>query len=209
MCEMWKRITRWAFLSVGAAVLAAACATGPGARPQPEPAKKPAPPPPAPGFVMKPFHRSMSEGMRKSYALADEIIIGEFTGTHQDDKGDLTCYFTDFSRFDKESLSWSPPQEVIMPVLPGKADPEIIRKNEFNTLIDLDKVGICWDAYEGRRSIYLVEGKKNLLFLEFGFDEVGGISYRNLLDAYPVTKECRAADVFNHMVRNLVTRRPR
>lgn len=64
--------------------------------------------------------------------------------------------------------------------------------------------GICWDFYEGNRSVYLVEGQKNLVFLEVGLDDVNSESYRKFIDAYPVTRECRAVDVFNLTIRRLV-----
>jgi hypothetical protein len=80
--------------------------------------------------------------------------------------------------------------------------PEIIRRNEFKTLIDLDKTGICWDFYQGIRNVYLVEGKKNLIFLEVGFDKTSSHFYRNLLDSYPVTEECRAKYIFNLMLQD-------
>lgn len=147
----------------------------------------------------------MSEEMRKSYDRADEIIIGIFTGIYHDKKDGLICYFSDFNRFDKETLSWGSPQNVIMKIRPDEFKPKIIRRNEFKRLIDLDRIGICWDYYQGNRYIYLVEGKKNLLFLELGYDDASNASYRNLLDAYPVTDECRARDVFNLMIRDLVS----
>jgi hypothetical protein len=199
MTDIGKKIARYMCLAALAAVLTTSCAPRPKALPEPEPVK---PPPPPSGFVMKPFHRSMKEEMRKSYDRANEIIVGVLTGTHQDEKGGLTYYFGDFSRFDKETLSWGPSQNVIMQVKPDKFEPEIIRRNEFKTLIDLDKTGICWDFYQGNRNVFLVEGKMNLIFLELGLDEISGISYRNLLDAYPATDECRAKDVFNLMIRD-------
>lgn len=168
-----------------------------------EPETEPVEAPPPTGFVMKPFHRSMKQQMRKSYYLANEIIVGIFTGTFQDENKGFIYYFSDFSRFDKETLSWGSSQNVIMQVQPDEFKPEIIRRNEFKTLIDLDKTGICWDYYQGDRNIFLVEGRKNLIFLETGFDEATNDSYRNLLDAYPVTDECRARDVFNLMIQDL------
>ena len=82
--------------------------------------------------------------------------------------------------------------------------PEIIRRKEFKRLVDLDKTGISWDYYEGSRSVFLVEGKMNLIFLEVGFDETSSTSYRRLIDAYPVTDECRARDVFDLMIQDLI-----
>jgi hypothetical protein len=179
------------------------CAPGPRVRPEPEPEIAPPPPPPS-GFVMKPFHRSMKEEMRKSYDRANEIVIGVFTSVHKDKKGNIIYYFSDFSIFDKITLSWGPPQNVIMQVEQNELKPEIIWRNEFKRLIELDKTGICWDFYEGSRSVFLVEGKMNLIFLEMGFDEASNTSYRHLLDAYPVTEECRAKDVFNLVIKDLI-----
>ena len=147
----------------------------------------------------------MKEEMRKSYDRANEIIVGVFKGTHQDTKRGLIYYFSDFNRFDKETLSWGSVQNVIMKVQADEPRPEIIRRNEFKKLIDLDKTGICWDSYQGDRNVFLVEGQVNLIFLEMGFDEAAGDSYRILLDAYPATDECRARDVFNMMIRDLVS----
>jgi len=186
-------------------MLAASCAPGPKVEPKPEAEKEPAPPPSPSGFVMKPFHRALKEEMQNSYDQADEIVIGVFTGIHRDDEDGLIYYFGDFSRFDKETMSWGPSQNVIMQVQPDKVKPEIIKRNEFKRLIDLDRTGICWDYYKGSRSIYMVEGKRNLIFIEFGLSEAGSTSYRNLLDAYPVTDQCRAQDVFNLMIRDLAS----
>jgi len=202
---MLSKIIWCGCISIVAAMLAISCAQSPTVQPKPEPEIKPTPPPFTSGFVMKSFHRSMSEEMRKSYDRADEIIIGIFTGIYHDKKDGLICYFSDFNRFDKETLSWGSPQNVIMKIRPDEFKPKIIRRNEFKRLIDLDRIGICWDYYQGNRYIYLVEGKKNLLFLELGYDDASNASYRNLLDAYPVTDECRARDVFNLMIRDLVS----
>ena len=203
---MLKKLIRYTWILLLISILATSCARGPKVKPQPKPEKKPALPPVPSGFVMKSYQRAMSQEMRKSYQLADEIIIGVFSGTSHGQKDGLIYYFNDFSRFNKEMLSWEPLQNVILQVRADKLKPEIIKRNEFSTLIDLDKIGICWDWYQGSRSIYLVEGKENLIFLEFGFDEASSQSYWNLLDAYPVTKECRAKDVFNLMIRDLYSK---
>lgn len=204
MNDPLKKIRRYVCLTILISAMMTGCAPRPEVLPEPEP--EPAEPPSAPsGFVMKSFHRSMMEEMRKSYDHANEIIVGVFTGMHQDKEGGLVYYFSDFSRFDKEMLSWGSIQNVIMKVQPGKLKPEIIRQNEFKTLIDLDKTGICWDFYQGDRNVFLVEGKMNLIFLEMGFDEATGDSFRNLLDAYPATDECRARDVFNLMIQDIVS----
>jgi hypothetical protein len=205
MNDTLKKITQYACLVVLAMALMTSCAPRPKALPQPEP--KPEEPPSVPsGFVMKPYHRSMKEEMRKSYYCADEIIVGVFSGTHKDRKSGLIYYFSDFNRFDKEMLTWGPSQNVIMKVQQDQLKPEIIHQNEFKTLIDLDKTGICWDYYQGNRNVFLVEGRANLIFIEVGFDEASGNAYRNLLDAYPVTDECRARDVFNIMIQDLTSK---
>jgi len=197
-----KKIRNYVCLAALVALSMTGCAPGP--RVQPEPAE--VSPPPS-GFVMQSFHRSMKEEMRKSYDRADEIVIGVFTGTHNDKKNGIIYYFSDLSVFDKETLSWGQPQNVIMQVQQDEFKPEIIRRNEFKRLIDLDKTGICWDYYEGSRSVFLVEGEMNLIFLETGFDEASSISYRHLLDAYLVTDECRARDVFDLMIQELIAER--
>ncbi len=199
MNDILKKIRSYVCLTAVTLALMTGCAPRPEVLPEPEPEPVKAPPPPS-GFVMKSFHRSMKEEMRKSYDRANEIIIGILTGTHQDKKDGLVYYFSDFYLFDKDTLSWGSPQNVIMKVQPGKLKPEIIRRKEFKTLIDLDKIGICWDFYQGDRNVFLVEGQMNLIFLELGFDEATGDSYRILLDAYPDTDECRARDVFNLMI---------
>ena len=92
--------------------------------------------------------------------------------------------------------------KVIVQVQAGEIKPEIIKKNEYFRLSDLDKVGICWDSYEQTRYVYLVEGQKMLIFLQTGYDEARNRSYRNLIDAYPVTPVCRADEVFDLMIRD-------
>ena len=177
------------------------CASGPVVQPEPE--AKPEPPTPPGRFTMKPFHRSMSEEMRKSYDLADEIIIGIFENSHEDDEAGLVYYFQDFSTFDKSAQAWSEPMNVIMKVQPDVVKPEVIYRNEYKNLIDLDKVGICWDVYEGDRNVFLVEGSRNLIFVKLGYDEANNRSHRSLIDAYPVTEICRADDVFAAMLLTL------
>jgi hypothetical protein len=94
--------------------------------------------------------------------------------------------------------------DVIVEVRHGEFKPEIIRRAELKRLVPLDRVGICWDIYEGNRTVFLVEGQKNLVFLKVGLDEANSESCRNLLDAYPTTSECRPVDVFHLMIRRLV-----
>lgn len=202
MSVVLNKIRNYVCLAALVALSMTGCALGPKVRPEPVEVS-----PPSSGFVMKSFHRSMKEEMRRSYDRADEIVIAIFSGTHKDKKNGVIYYFSDFIMFDKETLSWGPTQNVIMQVQQDEFKPEIIRRNEFNRLIDLDKTGICWDYYEGSRSVFLVEGKMNLIFLETGFDEASSTSYRHLLDAYPVTDECRARDLFDLMIKELIAER--
>jgi hypothetical protein len=174
----------------------------------PEPELEPVETPlPSTVFEPKSFHYFMKEQMRQSYDRANEILIGEFTGTHQDEESGLIYYFSDFSLFDKQTLSWGESQNVIMKIQQDGLKPEIIWREEFKSLIDLDKTGICWDFYEGSRNVFLVEGRVNLIFLEAGFAEATSEAYRNILDTYPDTDECRAKDVFNLMIQDLVLER--
>lgn len=200
---MVKKILTYGFNLILVTLLAICCAKAPKVEPEPEETELSLPSVPR-GFVMKSFQRSMSQEMQKSYYDADEIIIGEFMGIHEDEESGAVYYFSDFSKFNKETLSWSEIQKVIMKVQPGKLKPEIIKKDEFGYLLDLDKVGICWDYYQGKRNVYLVEGKENLIFIDFYFDEISQESRRNLIDAYPVTDECKAKAVFNLTLRELV-----
>lgn len=177
------------------------CARAPEVKPAPEP--RPSLPPVPPGFILKSFQVSMHDGMRKSYDLADEILVGVLAGIRDGNRGGQLYYFEDFSLFDKERFSWGLVTQVIVAVRPDRFRPEIIRGEEFKRLIPLDRIGICWDFYEGKRAVYLVEGQKNLLFLKVDLDEASSESFRSLLDAYPVTPECRAVDVFNLMIHNL------
>jgi hypothetical protein len=181
----------------------AACARAP--EPVGEPAAAPVPPPAPAKFAVKPYHRSMIEGMKASYARADEVLVGLVEGVVRDRTDGTVCYVSDFRRFDKATLAWQPRQSSVMQVSPDKLRPEIIRAGEFGTLIDLDKTGICWDETDGARAVYLVEGQENLLFLEHLTDESGGKLVRSLIDVYPATRECRAPDVFVLMVRDLFT----
>ncbi len=187
-----------------AIALTQSCARPPTPTVEPQPAAKPTPPAVPPGFAMKPFQMSMQEEMRKSYEGADEIMAGVFTGIREDEAQSIVYYFENFSRFNKETFSWGKPEDVVAEVRPGEFKPEIIRQQELKRLVLLDRVGICWDLYEGRRSVFLVEGQKNLIFLKVGLNEATNKSYRSLLDAYPATAECRAVDVFNLMIRHRI-----
>ncbi len=199
MSVVSKKIRNYVCLAALVALSMTSCA--PGLKLQPGPGEVPSP---TSGFVMESFHRSMKEEMRRSFDRADEIVIGVFGGIHKDKKNGIIYYFSDFSMFDKETLSWDSPQSVVMQIQQDEFKPEIIRRNEFKRLVDLDKTGICWDYYEGSRSVFLVEGKMNLIFLKMRFDETSSTSYRHLIDAYPVTDECRARDVFDLMIQDLI-----
>jgi hypothetical protein len=196
-----KKIRNYVCLAAIVALSLTGCA--PGLKVQPEPVGDTAP---SPGFVMKSYHQSMKKEMRRSYDRANEIVIGIFTGIQKGKKNGIIYYFSDFSIFDKETLSWGSPQRVVMQIQQDEFKPEIIGRNEFKRLVDLDKTGICWDYYEGSRSVFLVEGKMNLIFLGMGFDENNSTSYRNLIDAYPVTDECRARDVFDLMIQDFIAK---
>jgi len=176
------------------------CVTSPEIQPQPDIEPEPVVTVP---FDMRPYHDDMMEEMRLSYERAEEIIVGVYSGSHQDDRLGLIHYFEDFSSFDKETISWGPVMNVIVQVQAMEFKPEIISRTEFPELSDLDKVGICWDVYQRARNIFLVEGEKMLIFLQTGYDEMNNRSYRNLIDAYPVTSVCQAKDVFDLMIRNL------
>jgi len=155
-----------------------------------------------PKIMMKPYHRSMSEEMKISFERADEIIIGVYTGAHMDKQNGETFYFDNFMRFNKKTLRWGPVENTLLPVLSFEFKPKIITREEFKYLSELDKVGICWDYLEKKRYVYLVEGKHSLVFIEQIVDEENNSSYRNLLDTYPVTKDCNAKVVFDLMVRD-------
>jgi hypothetical protein len=201
------RMTKKAFSMACASLLAAglimSCASGPEIKPEPE--SKPIPPPKPAGFVMKPFQRSMSDEMAGSYDMADEIIIGVFDNFYEDDQFGIVYNFADFRTFDKNTLTWGKTMNVLMKIQPDRIKPEIIYRTEYRELIELDRVGICWDVYEGGRNVFLVEGRKNLLFVKLGYDEASNRSYRNLIDAYPVTEVCQADKVFTLMIQRLIS----
>ncbi len=187
-----------------AVALAVGCASKPEVQPQPE--AKPTPPPPPPKFDIMDFQREMGAEMRKSYEIADEILLGTYTGGHMDEVFGLTYYFDDFISFDKTTLSWGPPMQVIVQVLPHELEPELITRQEFKSLTELDKTGICWDDFDEKRYTYLIEGEKMLVFLQLGFDEATTRSFRNLIDTYPATKDCNSKAVFDLMVQELLSR---
>lgn len=157
--------------------------------------------PAAPRISSKPYHRSMRDEMDKSFDRADEIVIGVYTGTYADGPPGRAHYFDQFRVFNKDTWTWGPEMTALLPVLFQDVKPEIITGLEFKSLSSLDKTGICWDDYEGPRVIFLVEGVPNLLFLRQIFDGADNTSRRILIDAYPVTKDCRAKDVFDLMLR--------
>ena len=169
---------------------------------QPGPEIKP-PPPPSSTFVMKSYHEAMKTEMRLSFENADEIMIGVYTGRHDDPNLGPIHYLDDFVSFDKTTMTWGSPMKVIIQVQEDKKKPVIIKKDEFRHLVALDRIGICWDEYEGIRDIYLVEGQKMLVFLQTGFHEVKNQAYRNLIDTYPVTSKCNARDLFDLMLQDI------
>jgi hypothetical protein len=198
-----KRVLVLGLAAASVAMLMVSCASKPEVQPEPE--VKPTPPSPPPKFEMKDFHRQMGEEMLKSYEKADEILLCTYTGGHMDELYGLTYYFDDFISFDKTTLSWGPRMQVIVQVLPHELKPELITRQEFKSLSELDKVGICWDDYDQERYYYLIEGEKMLIFLQQDFDEENTRSFRNLIDTYPATKNCNSKAVFDLMVRHLVT----
>ena len=200
---MRKRVILIVCVSFLAAFVIVSCAPAPDILSEPEPETKPSPPPAAEAFSMKPYHEAMNAEMRISFERADEIILGVYSGNHNDEQLGLIHYFDDFISYDKTSMSWGPEMKVIVQVQADELKPEIIKRNEFKQLSDLDKVGICWDSYEQTRYVYLVEGQKMLIFLKTGYDKALNRSFRNMIDAYPVTPVCRADDVFDLMIRNL------
>jgi hypothetical protein len=175
----------------------------PEVKPEPKPAVVV---PPAPRISLKPYHRSMLSEMQKSFDKADEILIGVYTGTYADGPKGRSQYFDQVRTFDKETWTWGQEMNVLLPILFADVRPEIITSREFKTLSALDKTGICWDDYEGPRRLYLVEGMPTLLFLKLVFDESAASSRRILVDTYPITKDCRAGDVFDSMLRERAAR---
>jgi hypothetical protein len=192
------RTSLWKVFFLAAMVLAGCASRVPETGPGTEPAIAI---PAAPRISLKSHHRSMREGMRRSFDRADEIIIGVYTGTYSDDQESRAYYFDQYRIFNKSTWTWGLEMSALLPVLFGEVKPELISGLEFESLSPLDKTGICWDDYEGPRVIFLVEGIPALLFLRQSYDETANISRRVLIDTYPVTKECRAKDVFDLMLR--------
>jgi len=204
---MLKRVLFVSGLLTASVFLLLTCAPPPEIQPETE-----APPPPPPSsekFVMKPFHWSMISHMELSYDISNEILLGVYEGSRQDPKRGRIYYFSDFTTFDKTTLSWGPIMNVMAEVSSQELEPEILSKREFKDILEWDKIGICWDIDEDQvRHTYLVEGQKMLLFLELRYDEANNRSERRLIDAYPSTKTCTAEDVFNLMVGNMVAENP-
>jgi len=186
-------------LLLAAALALVDCASRP-PEVKPEPEVKIAVPP-APRISLKPYHRSMKEEMVRSFEKADEILIGVYTGTYADGPSGRAYYFDQVRMFDKQTWAWGREMNVLLPILFAGVRPEIITSREFKTLSALDRTGICWDDYEGPRSLYLVEGIPTLVFLTLVLDERAATTRRILVDTYPVTKDCRADDVFDLMLR--------
>lgn len=199
---MRKKIISIGCVTFLTAIILVSCTSAPDVMPEPEP-KPETKSTTLPAFDIKPFHEAMNTEMRISFERANEVIIGVYSGSHNDEQFGLIHYFDDFKSFDKTSMSWGEEMKVIVQVREDELKPEIIKKNEFHRLSDLDKVGICWDSYEQVRYVYLVEGQKMLIFLQTGYDESLNRSYRNLIDAYPITPVCRADDVFDKMIHDI------
>jgi hypothetical protein len=184
----------------GALALVNCASRPPEVTPEPAPASRVAVPA-APKMSLKPYHLSMRDEMMKSFDQADEIAVGVYTGTYGDGQKGRAYYFDQCRIFQKDSWTWSPEMSALLPVLFRDVKPEIVSSGELKSLTDLDKTGICWDDYEGPRTTFLVEGIPNLIFLRQVLDESNATSDRILIDCYPLTKECRARDVFDLMLR--------
>jgi hypothetical protein len=203
MLKQEKNSLLLSIIVVTAVLISTSCAPAPKIQDEPVPDIEPEPAP-DPGFVMKPYHRSMLDEMRKSFEMADEIIIGTYTGNFVDEDQGRAFYFDNFKHFEKATLTWGPLDEILLPVHFESPKPEIITNSEFNKLSNYDKVGICWDYEDQLRFVYLVEGEPNLVFLKRIVDETNNSSYRVLIDTYPVTKDCNAEEVFNRMISDSV-----
>ncbi len=199
---MRKKVILFGWVTFLAAIILGNCTSAPDINLESEPKPK-TKPTTLPAFDMMPFHEAMNKEMRISFERANEVIIGVYSGSYQDEQFGLIHYFDDFKSFDKTSMSWGEEMKVIVQVQEDELKPEIIKKNEFYRLSELDKVGICWDSFEQVRFVYLVEGQKMLIFLQTGYDESLNRSYRNLIDAYPITSICRADDVFDQIIHDI------
>jgi hypothetical protein len=159
---------------------------------------------PAP-VAMKPYHRAMGEEMRRSFRRADEIIMAVYTGNLMDKPEGKTFYFDKFFKFNRETYTWGPVTNVLLPVIFRELKPQIIHRPDFKSLSKNDRIGICWDYYDETRFVYLIEGEYSLLFLNQELDEKTYTNHRILIDIYPVTKYCNAKTVFESMVRQATT----
>jgi hypothetical protein len=207
---MWKNRNRLIALSCVvclAVLISIACAPAPEVKKEPVPDVEPGIPA-EPGFMMKSYHHSMLEEMQKSYQRADEIIIGVYTGSYVDEQQVRKFYFENFRRFDRDSLAWSPVENILLPISFQGIKPELISQQEYKNLSKLDKAGICWDYYDQTRYLYLVEGVETLVFLERTVDDIHYTSYRILIDTYPSTENCNAKAVFDLMVKKMVKKDP-
>jgi len=162
---------------------------------------------PAP-VAMKPYHRAMGEEMRRSFRRADEIIMAFYTGTRMDKPEGKTYYFDKFFKFNQETYTWGPVTNILLPVIFRELKPQIIYQHEFKSLSKNDRIGICWDYYDEKRFVYLIEGEYSILFLNQELDEETYTNHRILIDIYPVTKYCNAKTVFDLMVRQELTSFP-
>lgn len=151
--------------------------------------------------VMKPYHHAMGEKMKRSLHRADEIILAVYSGNYIDKPEGKTYYFDKFFKFSRETFSWGPVTNVLLPVIFRKIKPEIITRNDFKYLSKNDQIGICWDYYDEKRFVYLIEGEYSLLFLNKELNEKTYINHRILIDIYPVTKYCNTKTVFESIIR--------
>lgn len=162
---------------------------------------------PAP-VAMKPYHHAMGEEMRRSFHRADEIIMAFYTGNRMDKPEGKTYYFDKFYKFNQETHTWGPVTNVLLPVIFRELKPQIIHRHDFKSLSKNDRIGICWDYYDERRFVYLIEGEYSILFLNQELDEETYTNNRILIDIYPVTKYCNTKTVFESMVHQATTSFP-
>ena len=111
-------------------IILVSCTSAPEIMPESESIPKPETKPTTlPAFDMKPFHEEMNEEMRISFERSDEVIIGVYSGNHNDEQFGLIYYFDDFKSFDKTSMSLGKEMKVIVQVQEDELKPEIIKKN--------------------------------------------------------------------------------
>ena len=196
-----KKLSVLSSAAILAALINYHCAPTSKVEPVPEPTPEPAVKA-EPGFSTKPYHNDMKSHMQISFDDADDIIIGVYNGKNDDEEKGTNYYFSDFKRFNKQTLTWGPVVNVVLPVFSQRFKPEIIRAQEFKRLSKLDLMGICWDSYEQKRYVYLIEGQPSLVFLEQKLNEATLNNDRFIIDAYPVTQDCHAEAVFAWMLRD-------